>query len=125
MFVFTQVEPFLMFALRRRITDEEAAVTAEEEADVVPAAEVETKTEPALTAEVDTMGDPLDVLSQRERDVAELICLGYANKDIATMLFISDHTVKDHVKSIYRKTNVHSRLELAALVNGYRVANKK
>ena len=66
------------------------------------------------------MADPLDVLSKKERDVAELICLGYANKDIATMLFISDHTVKDHAKSIYRKTNVHSRLELAALVSKHR-----
>ena len=119
-FVYMQVEPFLMFALRRRITDEEAAVTEEEEADVVPAAEVERKTEPALTAEADSAGDPLDVLTKKERDVAELICLGYANKDIATMLFISDHTVKDHVKSIYRKTNVHSRLELAALVSKHR-----
>ena len=119
MFVFTQVEPFLMFTLRRRITDEEAVPQTTEEA-VVPAAEVETKTEPALTAEADSAGDPLDVLTKKERDVAELICLGYANKDIATMLFISDHTVKDHVKSIYRKTNVHSRLELAALVSKHR-----
>ena len=124
-FVYTQVEPFLMFALRRRITDEVAVPAEAEEAVVVPATEVETKTEPVVTVEADTTGDPLDVLSKKERDVAELICLGYANKDIATMLFISDHTVKDHTKSIYRKTNVHSRLELAALVNGYRVANKK
>lgn len=119
-FVYMQVEPFLMFALRRRITDEEAVPAAMEEAVVVPATEVETKTEPALTAEADSVGDPLDVLTKKERDVAELICLGYANKDIATMLFISDHTVKDHVKSIYRKTNVHSRLELAALVSKHR-----
>ena len=118
-FVFTQVEPFLMFTLRRRITDEEAVPQAAEDA-VAPAAEVETKTEPALTAEADSAGDPLDVLTKKERDVAELICLGYANKDIATMLFISDHTVKDHAKSIYRKTNVHSRLELAALVSKHR-----
>ena len=118
-FVYMQVEPFLMFTLRRRITDEEA-VPQPTEAAVVPAAEVETKTEPALTAEADSAGDPLDVLTKKERDVAELICLGYANKDIATMLFISDHTVKDHAKSIYRKTNVHSRLELAALVSKHR-----
>ena len=40
------------------------------------------------------------------------------------MLFIYDHTVKDHVKSIYRKTNVHSRLELAALVSKHRTMKK-
>ena len=39
-FVYMQGEPFLMFALRRRITDEEVVPAAEEEAVVVPAAEV-------------------------------------------------------------------------------------
>ncbi|MBQ3604602.1 MAG: helix-turn-helix transcriptional regulator, partial [Clostridia bacterium] len=58
-------------------------------------------------------------------EVAELICLGYTNKDIAKTLVISEHTVKDYVKDIYYTLAVHSRLELAALVNNYRLANKK
>jgi len=61
--------------------------------------------------------DPLKVLSKREREVVELICLGYSNADIAKMLFISEHTVKDHTKKIYPKMGVHSRFELATLVN--------
>lgn len=102
-FLFTQLEPFLMFALRRRITDEES------EAPNAPAQEPE---------------DPLTVLSKKEREVAELICLGYTNKDIAKVLFITEHTVKDHTKSIYRKTDVHSRMELAALVSNYRLESQ-
>jgi DNA-binding NarL/FixJ family response regulator len=49
----------------------------------------------------------------------------YTNKDIAKTLVISEHTVKDYVKDIYYTLAVHSRLELAALVNNYRLANKK
>lgn len=125
-FVYMQVEPFLMFTLRRRVTDEEAAVTAEEEADVVPAAEVERKTETvAASAEAEKTDDPLSKLSPKKREVAELICMGYTNKDIAKTLIISEHTVKDYVKDIYIALEVHSRIELAALVNYYRLANKK
>ena len=121
--VFTQVEPFLMFALRRRITDEEAISTVGET--VVSVAEVEPKTEPAVTCEADTLADPLLKLSPKKREVAELICMGYTNKDIAKALIISEHTVKDYVKDIYYALDVHSRMELAALVNNYRLTTKK
>ena len=107
-FVFMQVEPFLLFALRRRIPDGEAVPAAEEA--------VESEEAPATLEESD---DPLSVLAKREREVAELICLGYSNRDIAKMLFISEHTVKDYTKKIYPKLGVHSRMELAALVNRY------
>ena len=125
-FVYMQVEPFLMFALRRRITDEEAVPAAMEEAVVVPTTEVETKTETvAASAEAEKTDDPLSKLSPKKREVAELICMGYTNKDIAKTLIISEHTVKDYVKDIYIALEVHSRIELAALVNNYRLANKK
>lgn len=124
-FVYTQVEPFLMFTLRRRIADDETAVKTEAEETAVQVAEAETKTEPVFTAETDTPDDPLMKLSPKKREVSELICLGYTNKDIARTLVISEHTVKDYVKDIYYTLDVHSRLELAALVNNYRLANKK
>ena len=125
-FVYMQVEPFLMFTLRRRITDEEAVPTAAEETAAVPVAEVETKTETvAASAEAEKTDDPLSKLSPKKREVAELICMGYTNKDIAKTLIISEHTVKDYVKDIYIALEVHSRIELAALVNNYRLANKK
>jgi len=124
-FAYTQVEPFLMFTLRRRITDEEAVPTAAEETAAIPVAEAKTKTEPVVIAKADTLDDPLLKLSPKKREVAELICMGYTNKAIAMTLVISEHTVKDYVKDIYYTLDVHSRMELAALVNRYRLANKK
>jgi len=47
----------------------------------------------------------------------DLIARGYSNAEIASVLVISVHTVNDHTKKIYRKLNVHSRLEVAALAN--------
>ncbi len=120
-FVYAQVEPFLMFTLRRRIADDETADTTDAE----EVADAETKAETSLAAETYTPDDPLLKLSPKKREVAELICLGYTNKDIAKTLIISEHTVKDYVKDIYCTLEVHSRLELAALVNNYRLANKK
>ena len=61
--------------------------------------------------------DPLAGLTERELEVADLISRGYSNKDIAKILFISEYTVKDHTKNIYRKLDIHSRFELAAIVN--------
>ncbi len=124
-FVFMQVEPFLMFALRRRIADEETTVAAEAEEPAVQASQTEAKAESKVTADTDTTDDPLLKLSPKKREVAELICMGYTNKDIAESLVISEHTVKDYVKDIYYALDVHSRIELAALVNNYRLTTKK
>ena len=122
-FVYMQVEPFLMFALRRRIADD-TVHAAEEETETVPAVKTEVKTESSVALS-DEEKNPLAKLSPKKREVAELICLGYTNKDIAKTLVISEHTVKDYVKDIYIALEVHSRLELAALVNNYRLANMK
>ena len=124
-FVFMQVEPFLMFALRRRIADEETTVTAEAEEPAVQASQTEAKAESMVTTDTDTTDDPLLKLSPKKREVAELICMGYTNRDIAEALVISEHTVKDYVKDIYYALDVHSRMELAALVNNYRLTTKK
>ena len=91
----------------------------------IPVAEAKTKTEPVVIVKADTLDDPLSKLSPKKRSVAELICMGYTNKDIAMTLVISEHTVKDYVKDIYYTLDVHSRIELAALVNSYRLANRK
>ena len=124
-FVYSQVEPFLMFTLRRRIADGETAVVEADRAAVAPGTEAKTKTGPVLTAGAEDLVDPLLKLTPKKREVAELICLGYTNKDIAETLVLSEHTVKGYVKDIYYTLEVHSRLELAALVNNYRLANTK
>jgi DNA-binding NarL/FixJ family response regulator len=56
-----------------------------------------------------------DDLSPRERDVYELIRAGRTNPEIAAALFISNSTVKVHVRHIYEKLGVHSRAEAAAI----------
>jgi DNA-binding CsgD family transcriptional regulator len=53
-------------------------------------------------------------LSEREREVAELIAAGKSNKAIAQALSISDRTVENHVASALKKLGLSSRTELAA-----------
>lgn len=52
-------------------------------------------------------------LSSREREVADYVALGKSNQEIADTLFVSVRTVKAHLSSIYEKTGVRNRLELA------------
>lgn len=55
-------------------------------------------------------------LSKRETEVLRLICQGLGNKEIATAIFISEFTVKDHIKNIMRKMGAGSRNEIVALL---------
>jgi DNA-binding NarL/FixJ family response regulator len=52
-------------------------------------------------------------LTQRERQVIDLIAEGLSNKDIAARLHIAVHTVKSHVHNVLEKLALHSRLEVA------------
>jgi DNA-binding NarL/FixJ family response regulator len=53
-------------------------------------------------------------LSNREREVLELVSEGRSNKEIAAELFVSEFTAKRHVQNILRKLDVHSRREASA-----------
>ena len=55
-------------------------------------------------------------LSIREREVIELVAAGRANRDIAETLFISENTVKGHLRRISYKLKVNNRVELARYV---------
>lgn len=59
--------------------------------------------------------DPLSVLTDRERDVLQWIATGMSNKQIAAQLFISEETVKVHIRNLLRKLNVHSRVAATVL----------
>ena len=50
-------------------------------------------------------------LTEREVEIINLLARGCSVKTIAKLLNISPHTVADHLKSIYRKLNVHSKSE--------------
>lgn len=52
-------------------------------------------------------------LSKREREVAKLVLQGQRYKDIAVKLHISDHTVRNHLRNIFTKLQITSRVELA------------
>ena len=52
-------------------------------------------------------------LSEREKEVLNLISKGYSNKEIAKELFLSEKTVKNHVSSIFKKINVTDRTKAA------------
>jgi len=56
-------------------------------------------------------------LSPREQDVVTLLLEGLTTVDMADRLGISAHTVRDHLKRLYRKTGARSRSELLSLVS--------
>lgn len=58
----------------------------------------------------------LDQLCEREREIVSYVVHGFANREIAERLCISERTVSTHLVNIYEKLDVHSRAELAALV---------
>jgi len=55
-------------------------------------------------------------LSPREGEILDLLLQGKSNKDIERELFISHHTVRNHVHNIYQKLSVSSRLQLTNLL---------
>ena len=60
----------------------------------------------------------LGALTEREREVLELLAQGLTNKEIAERLVITTNTVKRHLKAIFEKLNVHTRSAATAKVSG-------
>jgi two-component system nitrate/nitrite response regulator NarL len=52
------------------------------------------------------------LLSPRETEVLLALATGASTRELSAQLFISEHTVRNHLKAIYRKLGVHSRTEL-------------
>jgi len=70
--------------------------------------------EPARRAELASLVVELYELSEREQQVTQLLVRGLAIDEIAAALWLSRHTVRDHVKAIFAKVGVTSRPELTA-----------
>lgn len=56
--------------------------------------------------------DQRNALSPRETEVLLVLATGASTRELSAQLFISEHTVRNHLKAIYRKLGVHSRTEL-------------
>ena len=54
---------------------------------------------------------PTPRLTERELEVLKLVARGLNNRDIARELFISENTVKNHIRNILEKLQLHSRME--------------
>ena len=68
-----------------------------------------------LLLERQSSQEPIYSLTDREMDVLRLIATGLSNKQIAGQLFISEETVKVHIRNLLRKLNVHSRVAATVL----------
>ena len=65
------------------------------------------------TSEGKTLANHETRLSQREQEILRLVAKGSSNKEVANALFISENTVKVHLRNIMEKLHVHSRLQAA------------
>ncbi|GAB1818612.1 helix-turn-helix transcriptional regulator [Herbidospora sp. RD11066] len=81
-----------------------------------PASPIAVVVEAAQSAEVAPIVVEAYGLTAREREVLRGIASGLSTADIAAELFLSAHTVRDYIKSIFDKTGVGSRAELTAKV---------
>ena len=64
-----------------------------------------------LSNRMDTIADAYG-LTAREQEIVELYAQGRNRAFISTQLVISENTVRDHIKSAYRKLGIHNKQEL-------------
>jgi DNA-binding NarL/FixJ family response regulator len=82
----------------------------------------------ALTGRIEALGPPApgaglpDELSVREAQILSLVARGLSNRDVGKELFISEHTVANHVRSILRKTGCANRTEAASYAHRHNLA---
>jgi DNA-binding NarL/FixJ family response regulator len=73
-----------------------------------------------VQASVGSAAVRLEVLTNREREIAALIGCGETNKQIARQLSITERTVKSHLTEIFRKLGIGDRVRLALRITGSR-----
>ncbi|EKT56310.1 LuxR C-terminal-related transcriptional regulator [Providencia sneebia] len=59
--------------------------------------------------------DPLSSLTRREQEILHKMSMGLKNKEISKLLFISEETVKVHIRNLLKKLNVRSRLQASLI----------
>nr|WP_301184457.1 LuxR family transcriptional regulator [Kutzneria buriramensis]WKX06482.1 LuxR C-terminal-related transcriptional regulator [Kutzneria buriramensis] len=84
-----------------------------------------TRLAPPPAAPVDRPADPGQALTGSERAVAELVVLGMTNRQVAGKLHLSSYTVNYHLRNIFRKFGIKSRVELARWYQDYTAATMR
>ncbi len=75
----------------------------------------DTFVDPALMAEFIAGKGQMEVLTPREREILQLLADGMSNVDVAAKLFISQETVKSHVRHILAKLEADTRTQAVAI----------
>ncbi len=75
----------------------------------------ETFVDPALMSALTQSRGSTDVLTAREREILQLLADGLSNADVAAQLFISQETVKSHVRHILTKLEADTRTQAVAI----------
>ena len=75
----------------------------------------ETFVDPSLMAALTQSRGGTDVLTPREREILQLLADGLSNADVAAQLFISQETVKSHVRHILTKLEADTRTQAVAI----------
>jgi DNA-binding NarL/FixJ family response regulator len=96
----------------------------------LPAAQASVLESPRSSSPLDRLRETLepkelDSISSREIEVLEHLLAGQRVSRIAKLLYISTHTVRNHLKALFQKLNVHSQAELISKCRGIRSAGGK
>ncbi|WP_226846839.1 LuxR C-terminal-related transcriptional regulator [Dehalogenimonas etheniformans] len=70
---------------------------------------------PSVIQNKKTSQELISVLSRREMEIAKLVSQGATNKELAKTLFITENTVKMHIRNILHKLEIKNRQQLAVL----------
>jgi DNA-binding NarL/FixJ family response regulator len=89
-------------------------MTLEEAVKCALAKEVEPPVPTPPTSEGPSVDQPPVALTPREEEVAVLMAREFTNRQIATELMVSEHTVATHIRNILKKLGLHSRTQIAA-----------
>jgi DNA-binding NarL/FixJ family response regulator len=90
------------------------AMVFEEAAEYALSKEEEADRTTFLASEAPSDDQPLVALTSREQEVAILVAQGLSNRQIASDLTLSKHTIATHIRNILKKLGLHSRNQIAA-----------
>lgn len=88
-------------------------------------------TNPTLVQSIDTIGQDFskineirEILTKKEFEIVYYAIKGLSNEEIATKLFIEETTIKFHLKNIFKKLNITSKIDLTSLFISPKILEK-